>query len=223
MSRALAFLLSPVILLQARGLRRRTPGLDDPPGDRDGGSGARRLLVVGDSTAVGMGVVSLEEALPARLAARLQARWTVVGRSGWTAPEVLRDFGDAAAAPADVLVLLVGWNDAMQVRPGAAFERALTTLVASAGAERVVVVAPPAFGRYPVLPQPLRSALGAITAGLTRRAGRVAVAHGAVLVPGFDGARVARDGFHPDAAGYDAMAATIAWALDPAPERASGG
>ena len=214
MTRALAVLLAPVILPQARALRRRTPQLDDPPGDRHGGSGARHLLVVGDSTAVGMGVATVEEALPARLAARLGSTWTVAGRSGWTAPEVLRDFGAEATAPADVLVLLVGWNDAMQVRSGAAFERALTALVAGARAARIVVVAPPAFGGYAALPRPLRSALGAIAAGLTRRATRVAAAHHALLVPGFDGADVARDGFHPDAVGYDAMAQAIARALE---------
>jgi lysophospholipase L1-like esterase len=35
------------------------------------------------------------------------------------------------------------------------------------------------------------------------------------LVPGFEGAHVAHDGFHPDAAGYDAMAAAIAAVLSP--------
>lgn len=213
MTRALAVLLAPVIVPQARALRRRTPELDEPAGPRTGGSGARHVLVVGDSTAVGMGVATLDEALPARLAERLDSRWTVAGRSGWTAPEVLRDFGGAAASAADVLVLLVGWNDAMQVRSGTAFERALSTLVERARAERVVIVAPPAFGRYPVLPQPLRTVLGAIATALARRSARVAGARGAVLVPGFDGAHVARDGFHPDAAGYDAMAAAIAAAL----------
>lgn len=217
MTRALVVLLAPVVLVQARALRRRTPELDEPPGPRAGGSGERHVLVVGDSTAVGMGVASLDQALPARLAARLGARWSVAGRSGWTAPEVLRDFGADAAAPADVLVLLVGWNDAMRVRSGRAFTRALDALVTGAHAERVVIVASPRFGRYPVLPQPLRIALGVIASGLTRRAQRIATARGALLVPGFDGAHVARDGFHPDPTGYDAMAEAIARELSTRP------
>jgi lysophospholipase L1-like esterase len=212
-SRLPVYLLAPIVLPQSVALRRRTPALDDPPGPRSGGAGDRHVLVVGDSTAVGMGAATLDEALPARLAARLGARWTVAGRSGWTAPEVLRDFGADAAAEADVLVLLVGWNDAMQLRSPRAFEEALDALVTGARAARVVIVAPPAFGRYPVLPPPLRAALGAVAAGLTRRAERVASARGALLVPGFDGAHVARDGFHPDATGYDAMAEVIARAL----------
>lgn len=213
MSRLPVVLLAPIVLVQARSLRRRTPELADPPGERSGGTGSALVRVVGDSTAVGMGVDSLEDALPARLASRLGARWTVAGRSGWRADQVRDDFGAEAAADADVLVLLVGWNDAMQVRSAAAFERDLDTLVGAARAARVVVVAPPAFARYAVLPQPLRVALGAVARGLERRAARVAGARGATLVPGFDGAHVAADGFHPDAAGYDAMAAAIAAAL----------
>jgi lysophospholipase L1-like esterase len=112
-----------------------------------------------------------------------------------------------------VLVLLVGWNDAMQVRSAGAFARDLDALLTRATADRVVVVGPPDFARYAVLPQPLRMALGAVAAGLARRAARVATAHGALLVTGFDGSHVARDGFHPDAAGYDRMAAAIAEAL----------
>lgn len=213
MSRLPVYLLAPIVLPQSIALRRRTPALEDPPGPRSGGAGDRHLLVVGDSTAVGMGVATLDEALPARLASRLDARWTVVGRSGWTAPEVLRDYGADAAGEADVLVLLVGWNDAMQLRSPRAFEAALDALVTGARAARIVVVAPPRFGGFPVLPQPLRAALGDVIAGLTRRAARVAAARGADLVPGFEGVHVARDGFHPDAAGYDAMAATIASVL----------
>ena len=213
MSRLPVYLLAPAVLPQSVALRRRTPALDDPPGPRSGGAGDRLVLVVGDSTAVGMGVATLDDALPARLGERLGAQWRVAGRSGWTAPEVLRDYGDDARAQADVLVLLVGWNDALQLRSPRAFERALGLLVADARADRVVVVAPPAFGGYPVLPQPLRAALGSVIAGLTRRAARVAADGGALLVPGFTGAQVARDGFHPDAAGYDAMAATIAAGL----------
>jgi len=209
------YLLAPIVLPQSVALRRRTPALDDPPGPRSGGAGERHVRVVGDSTAVGMGVADLAEALPARLADRLDACWSVAGRSGWTAPEVLRDFAADAAAEADVLVLLVGWNDALQLRSPRTFERALDALVAGARAARVVVVAPPRFGGYPVLPRPLRAALGSVVAGLTRRAERVAAARDAVFVPGFDGADVARDGFHPDAAGYDAMAARIAAALRP--------
>lgn len=75
------------------------------------------------------------------------------------------------------------------------------------------MVAPPRFDRFAALPNPLRWALGRHARGLTRRAERVADAHSAVLAPGFDGRSVASDRFHPDAAGYHALAEGIAAAM----------
>jgi lysophospholipase L1-like esterase len=213
-SRAAAFVLSPIVLPQALWLLRRTPALPDAAGERRGGSGDRLLRVVGDSTAVGAGVASLDEALPARLASRLGMRWEVAGRSGWTAPQVLRDFAAETAAPADLLVLLVGWNDALRLRSPRAFAGALDALLASANAERVVVVGPPAFERYAAIPQPARAAFGASAAGVRARSVATARERGALWVPGFDGAHVASDRFHPDATGYDRMAGMLAAVLE---------
>jgi lysophospholipase L1-like esterase len=217
-TRALAVLLAPVVLAQASRLRRTTPLLDAPDGERVGGTGDLRLVVVGDSTAVGTGTESLDDALPGRLGKRLGARWRAVGRNGATAADVLRDHIDeAAGGPADVAVLLVGWNDAMKLRSGRAFARDLGALIdrlrAASPEGRIVVVAPPVFARFTALPQPLRRALGAHAAGLTRVAASVAADRGVALAPGFDGASVASDGFHPDGRGYESMAAVIAEAL----------
>lgn len=219
MSRALAIALAPVIFVQAARVRRRTPLLAAPDGDRTGGTGKLRLVVVGDSTAVGTGVDSLEDALPGRLGALLGARWRAVGRNGATAADVLRDhIADAAGGPADVAVLLVGWNDAMKLRSGRAFARDLGALidrlVTASPTGRVVVVAPPEFADFAVLPQPLRRALGAHAAGLAAIAARVADEHEVEFAPGFDGASVsAADRFHPDRAGYQRLAAGVANAL----------
>ncbi|WP_395638092.1 SGNH/GDSL hydrolase family protein [Pseudolysinimonas sp.] len=218
MSRARALLFAPVILAQASRLRRTTPLLAAPDGDRTGGKGKLRLVVVGDSTAVGTGADSLDDALPGRLGKLLGARWRAVGRNGATAADVLRDhIDDAAGGPADVAVVVVGWNDAMKLRSGRAFARDLglliDRLVAASPRGRVVVVAPPAFEAFEVLPRPLRTALGAHAAGLTRIAARVADEHEVDFAPGFDGVSVSSDRFHPDRAGYTAMAAGIAAAL----------
>ncbi len=216
MTRALAIALAPLILVQAARLRRRTPLLPAPAGERTGGKGKLRLVVVGDSTAVGTGVDSLDDALPGRLGKLLGARWRAVGRNGATAADVLRDhIADAAGGPADVAVLLVGWNDAMRLRSARAFARDLGALidrlVAASPKGRVVVVAPPAFARFAVLPQPLRRALGAHAAGLAAVAARVADEHEVDFAPGFDGASVsAADRFHPDRAGYERLASGVA-------------
>lgn len=215
MSRATAVLLAPVVLAQGAALRRATPLLPAPEGERLGGKGKLRLVVVGDSTAVGVGASSLSDALPGRLGALLGARWRAVGRSGATAADVLRDHIDeAAGGPADVAVLVVGWNDAMRLRSPRAFARDLGALIdrlrTASPTARIVVVAPPSFENLEVLPQPLRSALGSAALGLDRVARRVASERDALYAPGFEGRSVASDGFHPDGEGYGRMAEGVA-------------
>ena len=56
---ALTLSLAPLLLVQGRWVRRRTPLLPEPPGPRAGviGQGpVLRLLIVGDSSAAGVGV-----------------------------------------------------------------------------------------------------------------------------------------------------------------------
>ena len=144
--------------------------------------------------------------------------WRAVGRNGATAAEVLDEFAAAAvAAHFDLAVVMVGWNDALRLRAGGEFSRALGTLLdrlhAASPDARLVVVAPPRFGRFASLPNPLRWALGRQARGLTRRAERVARAHAAIVAPGFDGSSVASDQFHPDAAGYRGLAEGIVAAM----------
>lgn len=214
-------------------MQRDTPRLPEAHGPRDGliGSpGSRtskplRLLVVGDSTAMGTGVTKLEEGLPGQLGRLLAARaavgavaWRAVGRNGATAAEVLAEFTTAAvAAHFDLAVVLVGWNDTLRLRPVREFSRALGQLLdrlhAASPDARLVVVSPPVFGGFGALPNPLRWALGRHAHGLTRGAAWVAGTRSAALAPGFDGRSVASDGFHPDAAGYRALADGIAGAV----------
>jgi lysophospholipase L1-like esterase len=233
-SRLPALLVAPVAVGQGRALQRDTPRLPEAHGPRDGligGAGSRtakplRVLVVGDSTAMGTGVAKLEDGLPGQLGRLLATgptaeggvAWRAVGRNGATAAEVLREFATAAvAAHFDLAVVMVGWNDTLRLRGGGEFSRALGTLLerlnAASPDARLVVVAPPEFGGFASLPNPLRWALGRQVRGLTRRAQRVARAHAAVIAPGFDGRSVASDQFHPDAAGYRALAEGIAAAL----------
>ena len=241
MSRFPALLLSPVVLRQARRLRREVPRLPEAHGPRDGlvggangGSGTARplrLLVVGDSTAMGTGVATLDDAIPGRLARVLVGStaagrgvaWRAVGRSGATAGEVLADFATAAvAAHFDLAIVMVGWNDALRLRSGREFSARLGALLDrlhdGSPEARLVVVAPPGFAQFAALPNPLRWALGRHALGLGRQAERVARSHAAVSAPGFDGRAVASDGFHPDGRGYQAIAEGIAAVLtaDPA-------
>ena len=175
---------------------------------------------------MGTGVQRLEDGLPGQLGRLLveggatvgSVAWRAVGRNGATAAAVLDEFAPAAvAAHFDLAVVMVGWNDVLRLRAGGEFARALGGLLdrlhRSSPDARLVVVAPPEFGRFAALPNPLRWARGRHAQGLTRRTERVAAAHSAVVAPGFDGRSVASDRFHPDAAGYRALAEGIVGVL----------
>lgn len=224
MSRLPAFLLAPIALVQGRRLQRTTPRLQ-PATPRSGGSrtaGAVRLLVLGDSTAVGTGVEQMADAVAGQLARRLpeSVAWRAVGENGMTAREVReRHLDEALADPADIAVVLVGWNDALQLRPAGEFRQNLAAVLDALRTRnphaRLVVVAAPSFSRFASMPQPLRFALGEHARGLAQVAAKVAAERGAILVPGFDGVHVASDRFHPDATGYALIAEGIAAQLRP--------
>ena len=224
MSRLPAFVLAPIALVQGHALQRKTPRMA-PAAPRAGGShlsGALQLLVLGDSTAVGTGVEQMADAMAGQLARRLpeSVSWRTVGENGVTAAEVRdRHLPEALTDPADVAIVLVGWNDAMRLRPAAEFATNLDALLDALRKRnpdaRIVVVAPPVFGRFASMPQPLRFALGAHARGLAKVAARVTAERGAILVPGFDGEHVATDRFHPDAAGYAELADRVLAHLAP--------
>ena len=75
---ALVALLAPLLLVQARQAVRRAPrlpGASGPPHGTAGHGGPhRRLLVIGESTAAGVGARAHTHALPGFLAAEMSGR-----------------------------------------------------------------------------------------------------------------------------------------------------
>jgi lysophospholipase L1-like esterase len=215
MTRLPAYLLAPIALVQGRALQRKTPHMT-PASPRSGGShapDADHLLVLGDSTAVGTGVEQMAQAMAGQLARHLpqSIAWRTVGANGMTAAEVHDLHLEAALSePADIAVVLVGWNDTLRLRPPEEFAENLASVLDALRSRnpdaRIVVVRPPVFSRFPTLPQPLRFALGAHARGLSRIASGIAGERGIPVAPGFDGAHVSTDRFHPDASGYAVLA-----------------
>lgn len=211
-------MLSPIALAQAEKLRRATPILPEPPGGRTGGEGNPRILVLGDSTAVGIGAHSMDDSIAGHLRRRLGGSYRIVGRSGATSEEIRRDhLEEAVAEPADVAVTVVGWNDAMRLRTPRAFGDDLAAILAAlrerSPEAAIAVIEPPRFSGFAVMPTTLRRALEASAAGLRRTAAAVAAEHGAVAVEGFQGDHLAADRFHPDETGYALLARAVAHAI----------
>lgn len=223
-------LLAPVLVAQGRRVRRTTPRLPEAAGPRTGevaGRGAPvRLLVLGESTAAGVGAADHAQGLAGQVARSLAAetgrpvRWRVLGRNGATAAsareELLLPAEDVAA---DVVVVALGVNDTLRLHAPARWSAELRRLVDAVrercGPVPVVLAAVPPMGRFPALPQPLRSVLGMRATLLDRAAARLArevdgVRHAAMpLPPGAVDGFFCEDRFHPSPAGYAQWGAAL--------------
>jgi lysophospholipase L1-like esterase len=235
-SRPAAVLLAPVLVGQGARVRRRIPVLPEADGPRSGSVGAGEplaLVVLGESTAAGVGVERFEDGLAARLAHELSGRagrrvdWRASARTGATARRARTDLLAAALAePSEVAVVVLGVNDTLRLTGRAAWRRDVSAIVAALRAAqpstgRVVLAGVPDLGSFPALPRPLRTVLGWHSRALDRELRALARAPGVVHVPvpALTGAdALATDGFHPGATSYREWAADLADVLT-APHR----
>lgn len=235
MSLVLKLVLSPLLVAQAVHTRRRATILPEATGARRGRVGragahpeSLRLLIVGDSSAAGVGVRTQQQALAGQLSRSLAGalgrtvHWQLVAKTGITTPEaldLLRAQRTAdALAPADIAVVVLGVNDVVAQVPShrAVAQRAELAdwLLAHTGVRHVVFAPLPPMHRFPLLPQPLRWVIGSDArrhdAALARwAAGRDDVSHAPFEMP-LDAASMASDGFHPGEPVYRACGEALA-------------
>jgi len=220
--------LAPLLWWQGRRVRREALRLPEAAGPRAGVAGQGRplrLLLLGDSSAAGVGVADQSDALAGRLVELLGAdhrvHWRLEAATGDRLEDVLRRAQELPPEAFDAVVVAVGVNDATGRTSTAAWRRGLRRLLAildaRCGQPLVLVCAIPPMQAFPALPRPLAGWLGLAAArlnGATRA--ELAGASRACLVPFEfepDPRWMCEDGFHPSAAGYrrwaEAVAATL--------------
>lgn len=224
---AAKLLLSPLLVAQAVATRRRAlvlPEADGPRTGRCGAGRALRLLVAGDSSGAGVGVARQDEALVGHLSRSLagslnvEVVWQLVAKSGVTTAQALPLLQQIAPASADVAVVMLGVNDVIDqvpVRRALRHREALADwLLAHAGVRHVVFAPLPPIHRFPVLPQPLRWAMGADAQAHDRAMARWAATRSDVWhVPielALSAGCMAADGFHPGEPVYRACGEALA-------------
>lgn len=215
----------PVLLGQAIYVRTHYIALPEPDGARSGviGQGPPlRLLIIGDSSAAGVGVPTQSEALLGQLTTRLQDHMTVhydlIARIGARTADVLAWVSDMPDARYDVIVTALGVNDVtkgVSLRQWLRQQAALIDqLNARFGCSKVIVSGLPPVGQFPLLPQPLRWVLGRQAARFDRHlhalAARRSDCHALRFSLGLDESNMSEDGFHPGPVVYAVWAEEVA-------------
>ncbi|MFZ5550082.1 MAG: SGNH/GDSL hydrolase family protein [Pseudomonadota bacterium] len=227
--------LSPLLLWQGWRVRKSALRLPEAAGPREGRVAwagdppGLNLLVVGDSSAAGVGVVSQNDALAAPLAAALASRlrvpigWQLLATSGHGAEEALRALREAPQLqPADLMLVVVGVNDAVAMTGTRSWLATLDALhavaVERAGVRLCWHSGLPPMGRFPLLPQPLRWVLGREAARLDGAMRQHLSGHvdrhwiGLPETPpgALPEGWMAADGYHPGPLGYTAWVGALA-------------
>ena len=230
----LLWLLSPLLWLQARQVRRVTPRMPEPPGRRAGTTGRGslvRLLVAGDSGAAGVGAETQDNALCGQLVRCLsrhhKVEWCVLAANGLDSPGLLKLLEDAPCAPFDVVVLSMGANDATGLcapLQWARWQTRLAELIDSRFAPALLVhSAVPPMHACLALPQPLRWFMGhwakqmnqSLAGMLIDQVGRTMHWHPETTTT----AGMAVDGIHPSSEGYAVWADGLSRCILAANER----
>lgn len=220
--------LLPAALVLAKRARRNALRLPPAAGASSGMAGGHlagrplRVLLVGESTVVGVGVESLQDALAAQLARSLSERlsrpvgWRVCGENGIRLAGVLeRLLPRALAEPADLVLLVLGVNDTTGLSGRRHWQEGLRRLIGlcRSASGRVVLVGVPPMRHFSALPWLLRQLLGWRAALLDGWGCQAASRHGALHVPArltFEPHLLAGDGYHPSRDGYRLWAEDLA-------------
>jgi lysophospholipase L1-like esterase len=221
--------LMPLLAVQGRGVRRRTPRLPVAAGKVSGIAGGAapqlRVVVLGESTVAGVGAPTHDDGLTGHFAVALArstdraVAWHAVGKVGVTARQAAALVPQIPDAPTDLILIVLGINDVLAFTPPARWAEHLLNLI---GATRdhldqpvpVLIAGVPPAGQLPALPQPLRGVLGrharALDAASHQLAQRVPAVQHVLTEARVSEHDVCRDRFHPSPTGYAAWAQQLA-------------
>lgn len=228
MSTLAALALLPLLLIEALWVRWRTPRLPGATGPDTGGIAGPgepfRLLVLGESTAAGVGATTHERALAGQVAVALAraVTWRVVGRNGVDALATEHELlPHVPPEPFDAVVIALGVNDVLHFHSPRRWSRDLTSLIDAlrrrVGECPVYLSAVPPMDRFPALPQPLRFVLGLRARELDAAAARLAPTLPVVIHVSSEflgGSEMfCSDRFHPSELGYSVWGRELAKAI----------
>jgi len=213
---------APFLYLQGQYVRRKIGRLPDAAGEKKGkfsrADESVRLLVLGESTAAGVGASTHETGLAGQFARFLgekiekSVEWEVVGRSGITVGETIRELvPKIPSAGYDYIMLALCGNEVLKLRSPRAFRRDMRRLIAILREKNpsatFFITNAPAVRLSPALPFPIKFILGHLSALHDANAREFTAAMQSVFYfhqPSSVPEDFFADGIHPSEKGYTA-------------------
>lgn len=220
--------LLPILAVQGLIVRNRALALPEAAGPRRGAIGngpPLRLLIVGDSSAAGVGADTQDEALAGHVTRNLATShsvdWVLFAKTGATTASTLARLRQLPVNDFDLAIVVLGVNDVTRfvgLHKWLKLQDALTQRLRNDyGAKHIFVSALPPLGQFPLLPNPLAWVLGCHSDRLDKaQQQRCAIEPDLHYLPidlNLDVSAMARDGFHPGPAVYAAWGKTMAEAI----------
>lgn len=210
--------LGPFLLFQGSRVRRHILRMPEAAGPRQGIAGQGppcRLLIMGDSSAAGVGVTDQADALSGHILAGLAPHWRVtwhlLAKTGWTTADALQALQALSVhedTPFDIAFVSLGVNDATTEVPSAHWLQTYAALIDRLhrvhGVRRIYAAGLPPMQHFTAMPHPLRWYMGRVAAARDAALGRFvaahrggpSVTHAPLTFPMHHG-EIATDGFHP--------------------------
>tara|TARA_A100001011_G_scaffold161479_1_gene169879 strand:- start:534 stop:1262 length:729 start_codon:yes stop_codon:yes gene_type:complete len=165
------FFLLPVLSWQGKILRERALKLPEALGARNGiegcGTAKLRVLIIGDSSACGVGVQYINHSLAGHLVKLLskshQCIWKIIAKSGLRTSDLVRLLYVQNINKFDIAVVSIGVNDITSGLSCEKWNRELiklnTLLRTKFEVKKIIFSGMPPFGRLKIIPNPLRLTL----------------------------------------------------------------
>jgi lysophospholipase L1-like esterase len=220
--------LIPALIIQGNKVKKNTPRLPEPVGEREGLTGLGKplsVLILGDSAAAGVGVQTQNEALLGFLVSELgndyKVNWKLHAKTGDTTSQVIKSLDALANTNYDVVVTSVGVNDVTKLMSANVWikkqEQLYKKIVEKFDPKLMIAAGVPPMHLFPALPNPLGWLFGQYSTQMNKQLEKFVENHKKLEWIEYDlekykslDLKMADDGFHPSKEIYNLWAQEVA-------------
>ncbi|GAA5559704.1 MULTISPECIES: SGNH/GDSL hydrolase family protein [Acinetobacter] len=221
-------LLLPILFVQGNKVRKNTPRLLEPKGEREGGIGQGKplsLLILGDSAAAGVGVETQKDALSGAIIQELQneffLQWKLHAKTGDTTRQVFHALQHLEERKYDVIVTSIGVNDVTKLTSAKSWiqqQKQLFEHIQKRFQPKLIIVSGvPPMQHFPALPNPLAWLFGQYAEQMNQKLQQWLAPQSQFKFLQYDietfqamNLSMASDGFHPSKEVYEIWGRQIA-------------